>query len=345
MARILGTPRVACAAMLTLALIIGFILGPSIANANDGQNMVLGAQNTSESTTSITRTGNGCCGPTLQVSGGGTQGILAESGTDAGVKATTDSRDRFIAAVEGFGGYTGVSGAGTLGVWGNGDAVGVLGEGTHGVEGFNYFENDGIGVYGESDVSGTGVYGQNNSDGNGVYGATETQFASGVSGLNTGDGPGVQGENRANGNGVFGLANNSAASGVYGENDGTGFGVAGRANAGVGLFGDTVTGTAVQAHSESGTAILALTTSGTALAVHGKMTATRSGIVPVGAGKKQVSVQVPDMNAKTFALATIQGPPAGVWVVSVSVASSTKLVIYLNVAPKVDTAVGWFVLG
>jgi hypothetical protein len=320
------------------------MLGPSSAGAANGDNVVLGADNYEESPTRIdTSAADGSQG-LIVYSGPGTS-IEAQSSTGAALTATTDSSTR--SAIEA-NGRIGIHAIGSdTGLFVEAGRVGVNAGTTDGGEAVvgNTWDDDLAAIHGINWFNGPAVAGENREDGNGVFGRTNTERASGVSGVNQGNGPGVQGENQANGNGVFGLANNSGASGVYGQNDGTGFGVAGRANAGVGLFGDTVTGTAVQAHSESGTAILALTTSGTALAVHGKMTATRSGIVPVGAGKKQVSVQVPDMNGKTFALATVQGPPAGVWVVSVSVASSTKLVIYLNAAAKVDTAVGWFVLG
>src|SRR5689334_7817278 len=66
MPRIPGTPMhlrpAMLMVMLAVGLIVGLILGPSAANANDGQGMIMGLfQNTSESTTFIARTDNDSC--------------------------------------------------------------------------------------------------------------------------------------------------------------------------------------------------------------------------------------------------------------------------------------------
>jgi hypothetical protein len=336
MARIPGTLMyvrpVSLSIMLAVGLIVGIALGPSAALANDGQGMIMGYGNTSESTTSITRTGtSGSGGAALQVSGGTNwPGIVGTSAVGAGVSGSTGSRSDVHAGVEGYG---------FQGVWGEGELTGVVG--------MNW--GDGTGVLGEAHAnhfpavegfnvgSGVGVLGHSYGGGDGVDGLAVSPTASGVFGNNTGNGPGVKGQNLANGNGVFGFANNPSASGVYGQNDGGGFGVAGRANVGVGLYGD----------SDNGTGVLANSGSGTALLVQGKMTTSRSGIKTVLAGQASVMIPLGHTTASSFVLATVQGPPAGVWVVSVQVTTTGRapyLTIYLNAAPAVDVKVGWFAL-
>jgi hypothetical protein len=349
------------ALLLAVGLTCGLVLGPSSAGASNGDFVVMGGLNHESTSTKIDTTGP-CCDPALIVSGGATIGIRGESSAGTGVVGD---------------GPTGVFGqGGSVGVWGRGDDIGVQGENvfegdgvlgkTHeggaGVHGVTYAAaGDGEGVFGESMDDSTGVYGLTNSGldagsgvlgvnmgegpavngsneghGNGVQGSTNSQGASGVYGRNDGNGPGVLGENFFDGNGVQGNASNAIASGVYGSNTGTGYGVAGRANVGVGLFGDSATGTGVVAHSPSGVA----------LSVQGVMTASRSGLATVLAGRTTVVVSLNGVKG-AFVLATVQGKPAGVWVESVELGTKGggQLTIHLNAAAAANVKVGWFALG
>lgn len=82
-----------------------------------------------------------------------------------------------------------------------------------------------------------------------------------------------------------------------------------------------------------------------ALQVVGSAQFTRSGVVTVLAGQKQLVVPVTQITPKSFALATLQQVRTGVYIsgVSCQVLAST-ITIRLNVAPSQDTRVGYFVL-
>lgn len=340
MARIPGTSMylrpAALALMLSVAVIFGVVLGPSLAGAANGDSVVLGADNYEESTTRIDTSATNGSQALIVYSGPGAA-IEADSSSGAGLLATTNGSTR--SAVEARGEASGLYAYGdTVGVYAESGHVGVKGVTTDGGEGVvgDTWDDHLAGVHGNNHFDGPGVYGENRQDGDGVYGTTNTELGSGVSGLNTGDGPGVQGENRAKGNGVVGLANNPFASGVYGQNDGNGYGVAGRSNTGVGLFGDSANGTAVFANSPSGVA----------LNVQGAMITNRAGVTTVPAGKNRVNQSVPNITGNALVLATVQGPKGKVWVMSATVTQGVHgfITIYLNANAPSDTRVGWFVL-
>ena len=126
------------------------------------------------------------------------------------------------------------TGAGSLGIYGKGDAVGVRGDGGtwHGVVGFS---SGGFGVYGEGLAGGSGVVGKSSTwHAVGGFSASTTGGA-GVYGEATG--PGVIGVSKT-WHGVYGeTPSNTGGAGVWGEHKGGGSGVVGVSQSGAGVYG------------------------------------------------------------------------------------------------------------
>ena len=205
----------------------------------DGDNLILGTQNTSSSETRMTRSGatpnvsslvvandNGPCVRGSAVNAW--PGVIGESESGDGVIGTSSTRN----------GVQGISsqGAGVSGRCEDSQGSGVFGEAI-------------IGGIGAGTGGGTGVRGNVSGDGTGVFGEAD------------GAGTGVRGNVRAGGTGVIGYAN-GAGNGVWGEAESGGFGVVGVApadgwagyfNGNVYISGDSTTAgvkSAVLRHSD-----------------------------------------------------------------------------------------------
>lgn len=241
--------------------------------------------------------------------------------------------------------------------------------GTAGVWGQNLATNGaGYGVYGQHFGSGSGVYGVALNGGRGVLGYSTAGF--GVQGSTNG-GYGVYGFQGSSSSAHAGVVATSASSGagatalsgtltsttagsasaaIRGTNDGTnalGDGVLGtHAGSGIGVHGLSPSGMGVNGSSSAGIGVYAASTGrGTALRVQGKAGFSRSGIVTVANPQTSATIPYSGLTSSSMVLATVQGAPVGVWVVSVLVDTvQQKLTIYVNVTPASTVRVSYFVL-
>jgi hypothetical protein len=176
--------------------------------------------------------------------------------------------------------------------------------------------SDGTGVrgLGKLGVRGVGV-GGGSTGVEGVGGGGPTGLSTGVRGV--GDLFGVNGSSSRGCNRLF------CGAGVSGTNSGNGWGV----------FGASAGGVGVRAYSKNGTA----------LAVSGKATFTRSGVVVVSPGSKAKSVAMPGVSTRSMILATAQQNTT-VWVKAVVPGSGDFSIVLSGKAPASGLRVAYFVL-
>lgn len=149
----------------------------------------------------------------------------------------------------------------------------------------------------------------------------------------------------ANSSAVGGAPNQGPIGAIVGATD-SGWGVAGRTHTGIGVFGgaDDAGGIGVQGFGETG--VLA-TGDKTALKVEGVARFTQAGTTTVTAGAKAKTVTVTGLvvNQGAAILATVQGLPGSVHVVSARRIGAAKIRVYLNeAAPVGGIRVGYFVV-
>jgi hypothetical protein len=256
-------------------------------------------------------------------------------------------------------------------VWGDniGGGEGVAGNTTGNfkiaVAGRHTGSNPGFGVWGET-VNGQGVVAKS-SNGNGAEGVTSGLNQSGVWAHHDGNdsgfglfahanvGTGVHGDGSVNG--VEGFSQSSIASGVYGQNV-SGFGVAGRATgaSGTGVMADnTAGGLALKVNGKSnmtGPLILGSTASvaGQAklnggVAVSGKASFSRSGVVTVSSSAASVQVTGITLTSNSYVLATLQTHTTGLAIeAAVPNPGASSITIYFNKTAPLGTKVAWFVV-
>jgi hypothetical protein len=293
------------------AVTAGSLATAAPAQANDGDPVFLGLNNTETNPTVIVNT---------------TQNQIIDHAN--GLVAT---------AGEGSVGFGLIGNGGSLG----GDGVRGHGGGQTGAGVSGLSDGGGFGVQGQS-FSGSGVYG-NIDDGSdvgtgvegvgptGVAGRTNQAGGVGVSGL-SGSGFGVQGHS-VSGSGVFGDIDDGSqvGAGVYGVGP---TGVAGHTH--------QPGGVAVRAHDDGG--------NGKALDVAGVAAFSRSGVAIVPAGSIQVTVPSIALAQESivFALVQLHAPLQGgltgrVWATSV-LSGPSAFTIFVNKSSTVDVQVAWFVV-
>ena len=205
--------------------------------------------------------------------------------------------------------------------------------------GATYPGRENCGVYADAGPGQTAVCGAPGGGEHPGYGVIgETTGGTGLTGTDLGSGIGVIGTGvNAPGTGVIGLVGTNAGQ-LAGE--ARGVGVYGEADGGIGVKGvDDSTGTGVYAQSASGAA----------LAVHGKATFTRSGLLTIPAGQKSAATAaVPGgLASGSHVLATKQTPTTAAISVESAVPSTStgKITIYLTAnAPSGGVKVAWFVV-
>ena len=345
------TPRsrraILAASIGGLAAVTAQALGrPLVANAADGQTVVVGGEYASTSPTYIANSSAGDDGIA----------IWGASPSSVGVYGSSSATD-------------GVVGEGPGGVHGYGTAYGVKGEapsetGVHGVSG------SGTGVHGQSS-SGIGVE-ATSANGRGMR-ATGHTF--GVEAIGNA-GPGLQGHSNASpgpsvkSTGVLGTAFQGATgvaghvgpppsgypadTGVYGYSatDANSRGVHGHSTAGRGVFGQASSGTGVRGYATSGMAgyfLSANPTTGTALRATGRVKFDQcAGIATIASGTKSVSVTPGiDLASTSAVVATLMGSAGGttnVHRVSVNATADT-FTIYLTANTTAAVKVAWHVFG
>ena len=112
-----------------------------------------------------------------------------------------------------------------------------------------------------------------------------------------------------------------------------------------GIIGFSDHGNALVGDSRHGTGVVASTDDGNALVVHGPVAFNQAGITFVPAGKSSKTVGNLHCGLDTLVLATVQGSPAGVSVLSARRLSATKIKIFLTApTPAGGVRVGYFVI-
>jgi hypothetical protein len=291
----------------------------------------------------LSGTGGPDGGPGVTGTGGGKDGA-GVAGLGAGIGAG-------LSGAGGPGGGPGVAGLGALagaglsGTGGPSDGPGVTGTGG----GKNGAGVAGLGAGIGAGLSGTG--GPSGGPGVAGLGALAGAGLSGTGGPS--GGPGVAGLGALAGAGLSGTGGPSGGPGVTGIAGGIGFGIQGVGGGpdggGGGVLGQSATSTGVHGKTTAATApgVLAENTGGgPALQVSGPAVFSRSGVMTISAGSSSVIKRNVPMTAESLVLATLQDHVPGVWVASaVPGADGQSFTVYLNVAVKARTRVGWFVVG
>ena len=329
---------------------------PSPVRAVDPNDVVLGATNTSSSTTTIRNTSGNSNTALRATTNGSGYGLYAESNSGYGAGGLSESG-------------IGVSGWSTssFGVKGwSSSGIGAFGETTSGT-GVKGTSGSGLGVSGIS-VSDTGIYGysdvgigidarsaeyiglQARSDGNKAL-LAETTAAGHAA---------VAGRSSANRTGLLGFSVGSqfagepaapAKTGVCGQatQDANSRGVWGRANAGRGVYGQATSGQGVHGYASSGTGVYASAGSGgTALEASGKVKFSGSAglaVISSGTQSKLVTPGV-DITASSKVLVTMQTGAGGTTTVHRVVRDTVngRFTIHLTAAATQDCTVAWFVI-
>ena len=194
--------------------------------------------------------------------------------TTSGTKVFT-ANNREVAVLASPGG----TGAGSLGVYGQGIAVGVQGSGIGvgtGVFGSGGVLN-GIGVTGSGGGNGDGVQGSGSGTGDGVFGQGGPQGSS----INE-SGSGMKGHGGGSGPGVSGLGGPNNGTGVHGSAFGSGTGVVGDGgtNGGTGVAGNGGSNSA----SNNGFGVVGTGGVGNGVGVWGQGQGTGAGVLGTGFG-------------------------------------------------------------
>lgn len=240
----------------------------------------------------------------------------------------------------------------TAGVWGESAA----GDGAVGTS------KTGNGVWGVSD-SGRGVRGETVSGRAGVYGTRGKVSAFKTKAAVLGDTAtsiGVAGTTDSN-IAVLGQTTSGpvAVKGVKGKESGLGvsdaavlgdaaaaLGVVGASKTATGVLGRSDSNTGVKGESNTGTAVAAVANGpGDALAVVGRATFSRSGVLAIPAGSASGVVMVDGLVPGSLALAMLQTSTADCFVrAAVPEPAVGRITVELNVAAPADLKVGWFVV-
>lgn len=249
---------------------------------------------------------------------------LSHSGGGAGVLARNNSTGPGLNASSEFGSAILANGASNSTTalahnWGNSWG--------NGGDAFRGYSKQQDGVEGDSSaVNGNGVFGFNDGGGHGVFGRSTKGTKAAIAAHHDSTGDGVRGYSRQ-ADGVEGDSSAPGASGVFGFNDGGGNGVAGRA---------TGAGRGVLAQADA---------AGTALAVDGKATFSRSGVLTVSSGAAVTKTSIA-LTAASTVLATLQTNQAGLTIQSaVPNPAGSAFTIHLNRAVSAPVRIAYFVLG
>ena len=146
------------------------------------------------------------------------------------------------------------------------------------------------------------------------------------------------------GTGEYGVYGTGVQFGVWGEADSTSQGIGVRGHGQVGVDGASGSGFGVVGATDTGTALAGFGGgSGTALAVNGKATFSRSGIVTIPAGTSSKTVTLAGVTTASMVLATAQQSKTVSVKAAVPAAGSFKIVLTGN-APTGGLKVAYFVL-
>lgn len=285
---------IAGAASLAAGIAAGTFARPGVALAGSDGDVVLGAANLAETTTTVNSGGIGVfSGPVLRANAtvaAANAGVLGYLGASPAHDPQTP------------GGVVGIAHAETATV-----AAGVVGEGDvmPGVKGYSSVST---GVFGVSESgSAPGVFGWSQGHASGVFGYSGDSLNS-----TTYNSPTGYETNGPADTGVTGYTNIASASAT---------GVRGEATQGAGVRGVSVSGIGVAASS----------TTGVALAVTGKVTMNRSGRKSIGSGKSSLVVTMAGVTSSSYIVATLQARRTGTWVQAV-VPATGSFTIYLSKA-------------